>query len=82
MTDEEKTTETEPQNDHDYIDRSAVSARWRFMARDSNDDPFLYTERPRLGRDSWYSDGPVAPANLFRSYRQGPRLWQHSLVEL
>jgi hypothetical protein len=68
----------------DEIDWSHVNPKYKYLVRDTNGTPWLYTEYPVYGKDGWTTrvpcELPPLNATMFASYKKGPRLnkevWQ------
>lgn len=65
----------------DTIDWSEVSAKYKFMARDSSGDVYLYEGEPELSHFDWnICDWDYVDARCFASYQEGEVSWDESLV--
>lgn len=67
----------------DYIDWAQVSDKYKYMARDSSGDAYLYLYEPELVNNCYWfceDDNPVK-ADVFASYKKGDVSWDNSLVE-
>jgi hypothetical protein len=64
----------------DTIDWSHVAPEFKWMARDSEGQCWLYHTEPKSECCSWYSMDDVTPADSFTSYRRGTCGWKDSLV--
>jgi hypothetical protein len=63
------------------IDWSHVAPKWRWLARDADDDAFLYKEKPYALHSKWSSSKEIRRADTFASYTPGTCDWKDSLVE-
>lgn len=67
----------------DIIDWAQVSDKYKYMARDSSGDAYLYLYEPELVNNCYWfceDDNPVK-ADVFASYKKGDVSWDNSLVE-
>ena len=65
----------------DTIDWSHVAPEFKWMARDSEGQCWLYLSQPKVGSGFWYSPDDATPADSFTSYRRGTCDWKGSLVK-
>jgi len=67
------------------IDWSHVAPKYKWLARDSNDEAFVYAERPFCEGGYWVWNGgspdPVQVDRLLASYAPGTCDWRDSLVQ-
>lgn len=65
----------------DTINWDHVAPEFKWMARDSAGQCWLYHTEPKSECCSWYSMDGVTPADSFTSYRRGTCDWKDSLVK-
>jgi hypothetical protein len=65
----------------DTIDWSHVAPEFKWMARDSEGQCWLYFSQPKVGNGCWYSPDDATPADSFTSYHRGTCDWKDSLVK-
>lgn len=66
----------------DSINWDHVSSEFNYMARDKNDEVYLYGNKPELSSVTWTSiDSSVRFADVFKSYKRGTASWDTSLVK-
>lgn len=70
-----------PATTPDTIDWSHVAPEFKWMARDSEGQCWLYHTEPKSECCSWYSMDDVTPADSFSSYHRGTCDWKDSLVK-
>ncbi len=66
----------------DIIDWWQVNPRYNYMARDQDDEAYLYEHKPASTRIGWgTTQGDAVSAEVFLSYKKGTVHWTDSLVE-
>lgn len=66
----------------DNIDWSHVAPEWKWMARDRNDEAFLFNKHPAPEAHKWHcGSGDCRTLDQFASYRRGTVACQDSLVK-
>ena len=71
----------EPPKTKPSIDWSHLAPDYRWLARDSGEDAYVYAAKPSCGTHGWTAQGLAVLAAGLASYAPGDCDWQDSLVE-